>query len=460
MVTHKKYPAYTKATPLLLALFVLSGCASFTKDGGLNDVKLLTEKHISQQVIWSKTTADQHLIAERVAELMQKDLDVELAVQIALLNNKSLQADLFELGISEADMVQAGRLPNPRFSMLYARNNGDYKIEQALTFNIFSLLTMPKLVEIERLNFEQTKQQVAIKVLQVAYQTRQAYFNAVAANQQYSYSLQVKTSAEASAEMAKRMVKAGNWNQLELAREQGFYAEAALDMLEAKQKSIAAKESLARLLGMSANQLTLQSRLPDLPKTLTEPEQFTKQAFAERLDLQAARLRTENMAKRLGLSKTTRFINVLEIGPARVLEGSRNDAYKKGVDIAFELPLFDWGSAKVARAEASYMQSVNEAAYIANNAQSEIREAYGYYQTSYDIAKQYADEIVPLRKKILDEKLLRYNGMLVSPFELFADARAQVSSVKTYIQKLNAFWLADTELQMTRIGNLHSVERK
>lgn len=460
MVTHKKYLAYTKATPLLLALFVLSGCASFTKDGGLNDVKLLTEKHIPQQVVWSKTTADQHLIAERVAELMQKYLDVEQAVQIALLNNKSLQADLFELGISEADMVQAGRLPNPRFSMLYARNNGDYKIEQALTFNIFSLLTMPKLVEIERLNFEQTKQQVAIKVLQVAYQTRQAYFNAVAANQQYSYSLQVKTSAEASAEMAKRMVKAGNWNQLELAREQGFYAEAALDVLEAQQKSIAAKESLARLLGMSANQLTLQSRLPDLPKTLTEPEQFTKQAFAERLDLQAARLRTENMAKRLGLSKTTRFINVLEIGPARVLEGSRNDAYKKGVDIAFELPLFDWGSAKVARAEASYMQSVNEAAYIANNAQSEIREAYGYYQTSYDIAKQYADEIVPLRKKILDEKLLRYNGMLVSPFELFADARAQVSSVKTYIQKLNAFWLADTELQMTRIGNLHSVERK
>jgi outer membrane protein TolC len=460
MVTHKKYPAHTKATPLLLALFVLSGCASFTKDGGLNDVKLLTEKHISQQVVWSKTTADQHLIAERVAELMQKYLDVEQAVQIALLNNKSLQADLFELGISEADMVQAGRLPNPRFSMLYARNNGDYKIEQALTFNIFSLLTMPKLVEIERLNFEQTKQQVAIKVLQVAYQTRQAYFNAVAANQQYSYSLQVKTSAEASAEMAKRMVKAGNWNQLELAREQGFYAEAALDVLEAQQKSIVAKESLARLLGMSANQLTLQSRLPDLPKTLTEPEQFTKQAFAERLDLQAARLRTENMAKRLGLSKTTRFINVLEIGPARVLEGSRNDAYKKGVDIAFELPLFDWGSAKVARAEASYMQSVNEAAYIANNAQSEIREAYGYYQTSYDIAKQYADEIVPLRKKILDEKLLRYNGMLVSPFELFADARAQVSSVKTYIQKLNAFWLADTELQMTRIGNLHSVEGK
>ena len=449
-----------KTAPLLLALLVLSGCAGFSKDGGLGDVKSLTEKHISQEIVWSKTAAQQQSSADRVAELLQTELDVEHAVQVALLNNKGLQADLFGLGISEADVVQAGRLPNPRFSMLYARNNGDYKIEQALTFNIFSLLTMPKLLEIERLNFERTKQEVAIKVLQVAYQTRQAYFNAVAANQQYDYSLQVKISAEASAEMAKRMVKAGNWNQLELAREQGFYAEAALDVLEAQQKSMVAKEALARLLGINASQLTLQSRLPDLPKTLTEAEQFTKQAFAERLDLQAARLRTESMAQRLGLSKTTRFINVLEIGPARVLEGRRGDAYKKGVDIAFELPLFDWGSAKVARAEARYMQSVNEAAYIANNAQSEIREAYGQYQSSYDIARQYVDEIVPLRKKILDEKLLRYNGMLVSPFELFADARAQVSSVKTYIQKLNAFWLTETELQMTRIGNLRSVERE
>jgi outer membrane protein TolC len=458
MDTHKKYPACTKATPILLALFVLSGCANFSKDGGLNDVKSLAEKHISQEVVWSKTATQQQSSADRVTELLQKALDVEQSVQVALLNNKGLQADLFALGISEADVVQAGRLPNPRFSMLYARNNGDYKIEQALTFNIFSLLTMPKLVEIERLNFEQTKQQVAIKVLQVAYQTRQAYFNAVAANQQYDYSLQVKTSAEASAEMARRMVKAGNWNQLELAREQGYFAEAGLDVLEAQQKSIAATEALARLLGITANQLTLQTRLPDLPKALTEPEQFTKQAFAERLDLQAARMRAENMAKRLGLSKTTRFINVLEIGPARALEGRRGDAYKKGVDIAFELPLFDWGGAKVARAEASYMQSVNEAAYIANNAQSEIREAYGQYQSSYDIARQYGDEIVPLRKKILDEKLLRYNGMLVSPFELFADARAQVISVKTYIQKLNAFWLAETELQMTRVGNLHALE--
>jgi len=445
---------------LAVVAATLAGCAGFSKDGGLGDVKSLTEQHIKQDVVWAKTAQEQQLAQARVAELLQKDLDVESAVQIALLNNKGLQASLYELGISEADVVQAGRLPNPGFSMLYAKNNGEYKIEQALTFNIFSLLTMPKMLEIERMNFEKTKRQVALDVLRLAYQTRLAYFNAVAANEQAAYSAQVKESAEASAEMAKRMVKAGNWNALELAREQGFYADARQDDMAALQKQASAHEALSRLLGIPAEQLVLQKRLPDLPKAIAEPGQFTQVAFEQRLDLQAARLQVQNLAKQLGLTKTTSVINALQIGPARVLEGRRGDPYKNGVDISFELPLFDWGGAKVARAEAIYMQGVNRAAYIAANAQSEIREAYSRYRSSYDIARQYHDEIVPLRKKVLDEKLLRYNGMLVSPFELFADARAQVASVKSYIEKLNEFWLAETELQMTRIGDLGAPEGK
>ncbi len=166
------------------------------------------------------------------------------------------------------------------------------------------------------------------------------------------------------------------------------------------------------------------------------------------------------LAKQLGLSKTTRFINVLKFGPARVLEGKRSDPYKKGVDISFELPLFDWGGTKVARAEAIYMQAVNNTAQIDFDAQSEIREAHRRYRTSYEMAKHYRDEIVPLRKKILDEDQLRYNGMLISPFELLADARTQVTSVNGYITKLNEFWLAKTALQMTLTGSANRKEGK
>jgi outer membrane protein TolC len=460
MNTNTPHAAFKSRTVIVLisASIALGGCATFSKDGGFGAVQETAKKHIKQEVVWPKTESEKNKVTERVNELLSKRLDVEQAVQIAILNNKGLQADFYNLGISEADLVQAGRLPNPKFSMLYTRNDGDYKIEQILTFNIFSLITMPKMQEIERQRFVQTQKKTAFEVIKIANHTRIAYFNAVAATEQVRYSEQVKESAEASAELARSMVKAGNFNKLQQAREQNFYADAALDYANAKNKQVSAYEALSRLLGVSIDQLILEERLPDLPKSLTELQPFEKAAFEQRLDLQAIRLETDALAKQLGLTKTTRFINVLEIGPARVLEGPRSEPYKKGVELSFELPIFDWGTARVALAESIYMQSVNRAAQLAINAQSEIREAYNTYRTNYDMTKHIRDEIVPLRKKILQENQLRYNGMLISPFELFGDARAQVTSVQSYIESLREFWVADSALQMTLIGNENMME--
>ena len=460
MNTNTPHAAFKSRTLIALvsASFVLGGCATFSKDGGFGAVQDTAKKHVKQEVVWPKTESEKNKVTERVNELLSKRLNVDQAVQIALLNNKGLQANFYNLGISESDLVQAGRLPNPKFSMLYARNNGDYKIEQILTFNIFSLLTMPKMQEIERQRFVQTQKKTAFEVIKIANHTRIAYFNAVAATEQVRYGEQVKQSAEASAELARRMVKAGNFNKLQQAREQSFYADAAFDYASATNKQVSTNEALSRLLGVSVDQFNLEERLPDLPKSLTELQPFEKAAFEQRLDLQAIRLETDALAKQLGLTKMTRFINVLEIGPARVLEGRRGDPYKKGVELSFELPIFDWGAARVARAESIYMQSVNRAAQLAIDAQSEIREAYNTYRTSYDMTKHLRDEIVPLRKKILQENQLRYNGMLISPFELFGDARAQVTSVKSYIESLREFWVADSTLQMTLIGNENIME--
>ncbi len=251
---------YRTLTVLIVASFALGGCATFSKDGGFSGVQENTQKHIKQEVVWPKTDTEKNQISERVNELLSKRLDVERAVQIALLNNKGLQADFYNLGISESDLVQAGRLPNPRFSMLYVRDNGDYKIEQSLTFNIFSLLTMPKMQEIERQRFVQTQKRTAYQVIKIANHTRIAYFNAVAATEQVRYSEQVKESAEASAELARRLLKAGNFNKLQQVREQSFYADAALDYANATNKQVSTYEALSRLLGVSVDQLNLEER--------------------------------------------------------------------------------------------------------------------------------------------------------------------------------------------------------
>ncbi|MCB5183903.1 TolC family protein [Methylobacillus gramineus] len=444
-----------RGSAALLLLLSLSACTSFSRDGGFDDVKQGVGKHLKQTLSWERDGNSSAETGERVKELLAQPLSVDNAVQLALLNNKGLQASYAELGIAEADLVQAGRLPNPRFSMLYARNDGDYKIEQAFTMNVFAFITMPKATEIERRRFEQTKQAVSLAVIQRAQVVRRAWVHAVAANQAVSYAAQVQQSAEAAAELARRMYQQGNWSKLDQAREQGFYADAALEYARAREQQVNAQEELARSLGLADRALfTLPAHLPDLPSNEASLLQIEKNTFDLRLDLQAQRLEVETLAKRLGLTKTTRFINVLELGPARVLEGRRGDAYKNGVEVAFELPLFDAGNARVARAEAMYMEALNHTAQVVVDAQSEVRQAYNSYGVRYEIARHYRDEIVPLRHRILQENQLRYNGMLVSAFDLLADVRTQVGSVNQYIAALRDFWLAEADLELATVGPL------
>lgn len=447
-----------KLVPLAAAVALLAGCASFSPDGGFGPVEQTAREKLGKDVRWARSDEDRTAVADRVAELLAQPLSADDAVQIALLNNRGLQAGFHELGIREAEVVRAGRLPNPTFSMFHAskRENGvrDYKIEQALTFNIFSLLTMPQSVEVNRRVFEQSQRAVSLQVLRLAADVRRAWVQAVAAGETLRYMEQVMEAADAGAELARRMRAAGNYSALAQAREQGFHADAALNLARAQQSHTAARERLTRLMGLWGEQTAfrLPDRLPELPAAALDAPDIERQAMGSRIDLQIAKLDAEATARNLGLTKTTRFIDVLEIGPARVLEGRRSESYKKGYEISFELPLFDWGGSRVARAEAIYMQSVERAAEAAVNARSEVREAYAGYRTAFDIARHYRDEVVPLRKRISDENLLRYNGMLIGVFELLADARAQVAGVNGYIEALRDFWIAQADLDMALVG--------
>ena len=439
--------------PIFLLPLLLVGCATFSADGGFDAVEKTTQKSIKQKPVWANNDAQKLAVAEQLAALLADPLSVNEAVQIALINNAQLQANFYDLQIAEANVVQAGRIPNPIFSMLYAKNGGEFKIEQALTFNILALFTLSKASAIEKQRFAATQNKVVLLVLDTARQTRNTYYDALAARESVHYLSQVNESAEATAEFAKRMQKAGNWSELDKAREQVFYADAALDLAQAKNKQVQAEEALTRLLGLSERSaFTLPERLSDLPKSNDDLKEIQPEDFAKRLDIIQMRSQTEALASQLGLTKATRFVNVLELGPARVLEGKRGDDYKKGVTLSFELPIFDWGQSNVKRAEATYMQALQHSANLAVVAASQVRSHYAQYQASYAIAQYYRDEVVPLRKKMLEENLLRYNGMLIGPFDLMADARAQVQSVNSYITALRDFWVADSNLEMALVG--------
>ena len=437
---------------LLTSAALLSGCASFSTDGGFALVEKTTKDRLGKEVQWARSEVDQDRIDKRVGELLSKPLTVDDAVQVALLNNRGLQASFQELGISEADVVQAGRLPNPGFSFSRLTRGDEVELERGLHFNLARLIAMPFIGQMEARRFEQTKGLVAMSVLQLAADTRKAYYNAVAAVETLRYMRQVKEAAEASSELARRMEQVGNFNKLQRAREQMFEADAALNLARAEQAQRATRERLTRLLGVWGDQtlFTLPERLPDLPKEVMNQPDIERVALAQRLDVQAAKQVAEQTAKNLGLTKATRFINVLEVGAVR--NGSNEAPTQRGWEIGLELPLFDWGGARVAKAEAVYMQAVHRAAQTAINARSEVREAYTNYRSTYDIARYQRDEVVPLSQRISEENLLRYNGMLIGVFDLLADARSQINSVNTSIQALRDFWIAQADLDMALVG--------
>lgn len=441
-----------RLTAAAAAAALLAGCASFSTDGGFGQVSELTKERTGQTPSYQRTAQETDTARARVAELLAQPLTLDGAVELAYLNNRGLQASFNSLGIAEADLVRAGRLSNPLFGFGRLSGGGVVEIERAVMFDVLGLLTMPVVRQVEQRRFEQAQFQAALDAVSIASEARRAYISAVAAQELVKYFGQVKEAAEASNDLARRMVQAGNLSKLDQMREQAFYADATSELARAQQQAVTERERLTRLLGLSGEQLNfkLPERLPDLPKEPAEPKDAEQTAIEKRLDVLMARRATDATAKSLGLTRATRMVNVLELGYQNKSETGESRA--NGYELELELPLFDFGSTRTARAEATYMQAVNRTAEIAVNARSEVRESYSAYRTAYDVAKHYRDEVVPLRKRISEETLLRYNGMLIGVFELLADSREQVRSVSAYVEALRDFWVADTNLQTAITG--------
>ena len=433
----------------LTATAFLAGCASFSPGGGLEKVAAITQERAAVSPSRIITEEDSARVADEVKRLLREPLTAETAVKIAILNNRGLQANLASLGIAEAELVQASRLRNPGFTFTRLSGGGVSEIERQFLFDVLGLLTLPTRTEIERRRFETVQIKVAGEVLRLAQQTRQAFFSAVAARQAAGYMETVREAAGAGAELAGRMAGIGNFSRLRANREQLLAAELTAELTRARQNATQQRERLTRLMGLTGKErdFRLPERLPDLPANLIPEQDIQRQAMSSRLDIRMARLELEGLAKSLGLTRATRFVNVLEVSYLNADADGEPD--KRGYEIELALPIFDWGEARTVKAESLYNQAMHRVAEIAVNAESEVNESYAAYRAAHELAGRYRDEIVPLARQISEENLLRYNGMLIGVWELLADTRAQVTSVNASIQALRDFWLAESNLQIS-----------
>jgi outer membrane protein TolC len=449
-------PSRKRAVAAFAGALTLAACKTFSPDGGMNVAADIAGQELHKDVVAIRTQDDASSARARVQHLLKRRLTADTAVQIALLNNRGLQAGYNELGIAEATMLAESLPPNPKLSISRTASAIDVEIERKIVTDILALATLPARAEIAQDRFRQAQLRAAEQTVRVAADARRSYYRAVASQQLAAVLGEAQSAAANAAKLATRLGESGALNKLDQAREQVFSAEVSAQLASARQRAATERERLIQVMGLWGNDLAfkLPPALPTLPPRLRPLSTVERDALRHRIDVQIARIEVETLAKSFGLSQATRFINVLDLGAiaktTRPAEGEVDR--QRGVEVELQVPLFDFGETRLREAEQTYMRAVNRLAEKAINVRSQARDAYRNYRSTYDIAAHYQREVLPLRKIISDEMMLRYGAMQVDVFSLLAEARQRTTANIAAAEAHRNFWLASTDLSAAIIG--------
>lgn len=439
---------------------LIAGCATTAVEGitdpfaGFAAVGAKTASVTGKQAVWLQTQEQVQANVDLVRSLIhKKTIEPDAAVQIALLNNRGLQAAYAEIGMSAADVWQESLLVNPTVSVGVLGIGASRVIEAAVVNNILALITRPRRVDIAETRFRQAQLRAAEETLRLAADTRRAWINAVSAWETVAYLNRAQAAADAASALAQKLGETGAFTKSGQAREHVFYAELAGQTAEARLAARLAKEELTRLMGLWGQNIdySVPNALPSLPKRTQAKSAIEAEALQNRVDLEIARLELAALAKSYGLTEATRNLTDLEIATGfeaerEEEEGEKSDVVTGTLEVEFAIPIFDSGKARMRKAELAYMQAANLLAEKSVNIRSEARSAYEAYRSTYDIARHYRNNVVPLRTTIEDEALLTYNGMITNTFELLADTRAKINSIMLSLNAKREFWLSEVNL--------------
>jgi outer membrane protein TolC len=440
-----------QALALAAVCAVLAGCASVDSNQATATARDWSQRIDGQALQLRRGNAAADAMRAQRERLLAGPLDEDAAVQLALAQSPALQVLLAESWRAQAEAAQRGAAPNPFFLFERVVANGDVDITRMLGIGLTELLTWPWRSDVAQRDIDALRLQLAREVLAHSAEVRAAWVRAVAAQQLVVYHRQVQDAAAAGAELARRMQAVGNFSRLQRAREQAFVADATTQLARAMARATAERETLVRKLGLDAEdaeRLQLPERLPDLPAAARPGDEVAQRAMSERLDLLLARAQLGAAQRALGLETVQLFdielAAVRELGPG----GERG----RGVEAGIRLPLLDPGIALRQASSARLLAAQQRFEQVRLEAGSVLRERYVLYRSAHDLARHQRDEVVPLKRLITDEMLLKYNGMLVGVFELLADARAQVGAVIAAIEAQRDFWLADAALKSAIVG--------
>jgi len=443
----------TRLSILLAAIVIgLCGCTTVNPAERFPDVQRDVQLRLDKRVLWQQfppTTEDEH-VEQAIAETLSRPLSADDSVQIALFRNPDLQVTFEDLGIAQADVVQAGQLRNPEIAGFFRFPDSP---PSAVNWNIgvdiwlLDAFLVPIRKQLAGADEELAIQRVTTQVLRLAAETRAAYYAHQADASAARAQEEIEELARLANDLAERQNGAGNVDDLGLAADKAAYQQAHLALIQARSAERASLERLRQLLGLTEVPVNWSLAQEVSMPTAGEPneEELLSLALTSRLDLTAALVEVQRQEYALELSKQW-WLSTVQIGIET--ERSTDRQFTTGPHFSTELPIFNQRQGEIARQEAIIRQVRHRAASLQQQVRTEVRTSLDRVTAARQVVELYRDEILPLRRKVFDAMQDRYNSMFVGVFELL-DAKAELTAAQTASARaLQDYWTARSDLEL------------
>ncbi|HEX5623314.1 MAG TPA: TolC family protein [Sulfuricurvum sp.] len=430
------------------------GCATISQNDAFESVNQMTTKRGITNLQWIKTPQESARVDERVQSLLVKPLTQENALRIMLINNRALQQTYESIGIAQSELVEAGLMRNPLLGYSIGRSNGATTSTLSVEVAFLDLLWIPLRRQLSGLVLEETAFHVGDTVLRMARDTKKRYIDARVAEEKVVFYRSILQSYEASLQLAARQYAAGNLSKRDRLKIQEDYEQARIESMKLARNNAAAREALNKILGLYGGQThySLSTEpLKSSPPSASESG-LEKMAITNRLDMHRAVKAVDYAALQAGYREKTRLLSELELSVES--EKTTDEKRFNTFGIKIPIPIFDFGQARVSKAQAVYNQSVHHLVETAVTIRSDVREHYAALHYTYDIAHEYDDAVVKINQQILEETQRFYNGMLDGVFELLEDQRRAVQAKMDALDALGEYQKAQADLEYTIGGNV------
>lgn len=403
------------------------------------------------------TAGDDVLVQRWLAQPMSADL----AVRMAMVRSPRLQEQYAELGLVRADVLEAIQIANPRIgaSRLSLEDGAGEQLTYGLSAPLIDLLVLPSRVRLARLENQRARYQIAAAVLDVSLDVEAAWYTFVGAQQVAEMRAAVAEALDVSADLSQRYFDAGNITELQLNRELAAASSARIDAARAAVEARMARLALNTLIGLRGSETDWNAGvvLPLPVATEDDPAELRRMAETSSLGLLAARQEAEISASAARITRNFRLLGDTSIGYEREeeIDGSRIS----GPTLDLELPVFNQGQARVARADAQLRLARARLARVELMSGSGIDLAAERVRVLSDIVRIHRQSLVPQRETVTVRSQEEQNFMLIGVFDVIQAKTQEYDAYQSYLESVRDYWLARIEL-MRLVGARLPSERQ